>query len=158
MPKKKTKEPSIKLSKKHGLNPTIPLCPYCGKPKNEIMLTGAAGEKLAKQLGHKDGDMPMQVEIPGDIEPCDDCKKDRIMVIVTDTEDKDAQIIETLMVKEDAVMRILKDGEFKDTVRETRRFGMTADIARQLGIPVGEEEHELARTLDPTESESDNHS
>ena len=37
----------IKLSKKHGLQPTIPLCPYCGKEKNEIALLGAAGDKLA---------------------------------------------------------------------------------------------------------------
>jgi hypothetical protein len=27
---------SIKLSPKHGVNPTICTCMWCGKPKNEI--------------------------------------------------------------------------------------------------------------------------
>ena len=30
----------IKISPKHGLNPTIPVCFWCGKQKNEIALMG----------------------------------------------------------------------------------------------------------------------
>lgn len=36
---------SIKLSPKHGVNPTIPVCFFCGKPKNEIALMGRMGGK-----------------------------------------------------------------------------------------------------------------
>lgn len=58
-----------------GVNPTIPLCPYCGKGKNELILTGLAGEEWAKKNGRPDGEMPMYVQLEGDIEPCDECKK-----------------------------------------------------------------------------------
>lgn len=30
----------IKLSPKYGVNPTIPVCFWCGKEKNEIALMG----------------------------------------------------------------------------------------------------------------------
>lgn len=36
---------SIKISPKHGVNPTIPVCFFCGKPKNEIALMGRMGGK-----------------------------------------------------------------------------------------------------------------
>ena len=36
---------SIKLSPNHGLNPTIPVCFWCGKEKNEVALMG----KMDKQ-------------------------------------------------------------------------------------------------------------
>lgn len=66
---------------KKGLNPTIPLCHYCGKPKNMIMLTGLAGEKWATKNGHSDGEMPMHVYVEDDVEPCDECKKKGIALI-----------------------------------------------------------------------------
>lgn len=40
-----------------------------------------AGDKLAKVLGHADGQMPMQAQIPGDYEPCEECAKGRICVV-----------------------------------------------------------------------------
>ena len=36
---------SIKLSPKHGLNPTIATCFYCGKDKNELILAGKINKK-----------------------------------------------------------------------------------------------------------------
>ena len=36
---------SIKLSEKYGVNPTIPVCFFCGIPKNEIALLGHIGDK-----------------------------------------------------------------------------------------------------------------
>lgn len=64
-----------------GVNPTIPLCPYCGKGKNELILTGLAGEEWAKKNGRPDGEMPMYVQLEGDIEPCDECKKRGIALV-----------------------------------------------------------------------------
>lgn len=66
---------------KKGLNPTMPLCHYCGKPKNMIMLTGLEGEKWAKKNGRPDGEMPMHVYVEEDVEPCDECKKKGIALI-----------------------------------------------------------------------------
>lgn len=78
------REPSIRLSKNNGVNATIPLCPFCGKPKNMIAMLGAAGDKLAKELGRPDGDLPMYTKIPGDDEPCEECLKTNVHFIVLD--------------------------------------------------------------------------
>lgn len=55
---------SIKLSPKHGLNPTIATCFFCGKDKNELILAG--------RINRNDDEMPMHTII--DYEPCDECK------------------------------------------------------------------------------------
>ena len=54
---------NIKLHPKHGLNPTMPLCFYCGKETSEIALLGNA---------YKD-EAPKNIVIS--IEPCDECKE-----------------------------------------------------------------------------------
>lgn len=53
---------SIRLSSKHGVNPTIPICFWCGREKNEIALLG-------KLKGDKEA--PRNAII--NYEPCDDC-------------------------------------------------------------------------------------
>lgn len=55
---------SIKLSPNHGLNPTIPVCFWCGQQKNEVALLG-------KLKG--DAEAPMHVVL--DYEPCDSCRE-----------------------------------------------------------------------------------
>lgn len=56
---------NIKLSPQHGLNPTIPVCFWCGKEKNEVALMG----KMDKQ----DSAAPKHLIV--DYEPCDKCKE-----------------------------------------------------------------------------------
>ena len=56
---------SIKVSPKHGLNPTIPQCFWCGKDKNEIALFG--------KMDRQDSPAPRHVIL--DYEPCDKCKE-----------------------------------------------------------------------------------
>lgn len=55
----------VKVSPKHGLNPTIPLCFWCGKPKNEVALVG-------KLKGDREAPHNMVL----DFEPCEECKKE----------------------------------------------------------------------------------
>lgn len=50
----------ITLSKKHGLNPSMVVCPICGKAENVAL------------LGHIKGDREAPRYIQGDI--CDECK------------------------------------------------------------------------------------
>ena len=57
---------SIKLSPKHGLNPCMPICFFCGETKNEIALLGRIG-------GKEDLEAPMKAIL--DYEPCEECKK-----------------------------------------------------------------------------------
>ena len=53
---------SIRLHSKHGLNPTVTQCFFCGKDKNEIALLGSSYH----------GEAPHHMCI--DKEPCDECK------------------------------------------------------------------------------------
>lgn len=59
---------SIKLSPKHGVNPTIPVCFWCGREKNEVALMG-----YLKGKGGEDIAAPMHMVI--DYEPCDECRQ-----------------------------------------------------------------------------------
>lgn len=55
----------ITLSPKHGVNPCMPVCFFCGKERNEIVLFG--------KIGREDKEAPMKAIV--DFEPCDECKK-----------------------------------------------------------------------------------
>lgn len=57
---------SIKLSPKHGVNPCMPVCFFCGETKNEIALLGRIG-------GKEDLEAPMKAVL--DYVPCEECQK-----------------------------------------------------------------------------------
>lgn len=66
----------IELSPKHGLNPTIPVCFFCGEDKNEIALMGRVRErdtKTGKAKRGSDVEMPMKMVL--DYEPCEKCRE-----------------------------------------------------------------------------------
>ena len=60
---------NITLSPKHGLNPTIPVCAWCGEPKNEIALMG----RIKTDKRGEDLQAPMHCVL--DYEPCEHCKE-----------------------------------------------------------------------------------
>lgn len=59
----------INLSPKYGVNPTIPVCFWCGQERNEVALMGRIGDGRK----HEDFEAPMRMVI--DYEPCEECKK-----------------------------------------------------------------------------------
>ena len=64
---------SIRLSKKHGVNPTIPICFFCKEHRNEIILMGKLKD---------DAEAPKNIIV--DYEPCDKCKekfKEGVLII-----------------------------------------------------------------------------
>ena len=69
----------IEISPKHGLNPTIPVCFWCGKDKNEIALLGRIREKTKNRYGanvtKQDSDIKAPSRMVIDYEPCDECMK-----------------------------------------------------------------------------------
>ena len=77
----------IKISPKHGVNPTIPVCFFCGKEKNEIALLGKIGGR------GKDLEAPRHMVL--DYEPCDECKAQMeqgvSLIVVTDTQPSDGR-------------------------------------------------------------------
>ena len=54
----------IRVSPRHGLNPTLSVCFWCGKEKNEIAL-----------MGYIEGDAEAPRRAVLDYEPCDECKE-----------------------------------------------------------------------------------
>lgn len=58
----------IKISPKHGLNPTIPVCFWCGKQKNEIALMGRMKDDI---------EAPKNMVL--DYEPCEECQSHMAM-------------------------------------------------------------------------------
>ena len=65
---------SIEVSPKHGLNPTIPVCFWCGKEKNEIALMGRVREKDHNGRAVRGSDVEMPMKAVLDYEPCECCK------------------------------------------------------------------------------------
>lgn len=69
----------IEISPEHGLNPTIPVCFWCGKEKNEIALLGRIREKTKNRYGSdtvvKESDIEAPRRMVLNYEPCDECKK-----------------------------------------------------------------------------------
>lgn len=59
----------IKLSPKYGVNPTIPICFFCGEEKNEIALMGHIGD------GRKREDIEAPKHMILDYEPCACCQE-----------------------------------------------------------------------------------
>ncbi|HPS31239.1 MAG TPA: hypothetical protein PLZ43_13355 [bacterium] len=70
----------ITISEKHGLNPSISICFYCGKEKNELVIPGRLK-----------GDVEAPRKAVWSMEPCDDCKKYMgegiLLIIVRDNSD-----------------------------------------------------------------------
>lgn len=59
----------IKLSEKYGVNPTIPLCFWCGNERDAIAFLGHIGD------GRKGEDFEAPISAVLDYEPCDICKE-----------------------------------------------------------------------------------
>lgn len=121
---------------KHGLNPTIPLCPFCQKPKNEIILTGIEGEIFSRKKGG-DGQMPLHVIMQGDFDPCDECKKNGITIIEAEA-DVAGEISVTgksWLLKEEAFLRIFDTNHavIKDALSKRVCF-MDPTTTERLGL------------------------
>lgn len=115
-----------------GLNPTIPLCPVCSEPKNQVILTGLGGEEWAKKHGHKDGNMPMYTHVYGDLEPCDACKEKGIALFEMKG-DKSGPTGMAWLVKEEFVQKLLMEEDFKKAQERRVCLIMEAD-AYGLGL------------------------
>ena len=109
----------IKLSPKHGLNPTIPVCFWCGKEKGEIALMGHIGD------GRKGEDFEAPHNLVLDYEPCEICK-DHMSLGVT-------------VMEATSESNVVTSVEIQEGVYPTGRWVViTPDAAKRLfGIPEG---------------------
>lgn len=65
---------NIELSPEHGVNPTIPVCFWCGKEKNEIALLGRIRERDSNGRAKRGSDVQAPMKMVLDYFPCDTCE------------------------------------------------------------------------------------
>jgi len=151
---------SIRISKEHGVNPSVGLCFFCQKAK-EVVLLGALSPARRDVLfgpGHSShSDTPHSAEAPHEaiynMEPCDECEgfmKQGIIFISVDPDKSGDDHLSPwrtggwCVVTEDAVKRWFK-GTMLNSVLH-RRFSFVEDaVWDQLGLPRGPE-HSPANT------------
>ena len=140
---------SIRLSEKHGVNPAIPLCFFCLKPKNEILLPG----KMKN-------DMEAPRNAVWDMRPCDECKgfmaKGIILMSVDESKSADHKNPYRsggwCVVKEDMVKRVLgKDKQLLEATLRKRIAFITDEAWDKIGLPRGEIKDEQSEPV-PTDS------
>ena len=120
------------LSPKHGLNPSLMVCWLCLKE------TGVA--LCGRILKGDDQEAPPRI---ADTEPCPTCREYMqqgiILISVDDEKTTDKKNPYRtggwVVVKEEAVKRILIEGEFRDRVLESRCAFITDDVWDKIGLP-----------------------
>lgn len=66
---------NIELSPKYGLNPTIPICFFCGEPKPEIAIMGRMRKHDENGRPLKGSDIEAPKHMILDYTPCDKCNE-----------------------------------------------------------------------------------
>jgi hypothetical protein len=114
----------LSVFKKRGLNPTIPHCFYCNKPKNQ-----------------RDAEAPHGVVI--DLEPCDECEKwmrrGIILISIRDGETGTVNPHRTgkwLVITDEGVLSLMKPGPTRDLVLKKRFCFVEDNVWESAGLPV----------------------
>jgi len=130
------KNPSILLSDKHGVNPTIPICFYCGKQRNEVAL-----------LGRLKGDVEAPMHACIDMHPCDECLEfmKQGVILISVRNDSDPQNPYRtggfVVISDEAIKRIFNEGSSEQILQS--RFAFVDDETwDKVGIPRGIDETE----------------
>lgn len=126
----------ITLSPKHGLNPSLGLCFFCGKENGTVVIPG----KLK-------GDIEAPRHAVWDMTPCEECKKLMDMGIlfieVKDGEKGARNPYRTgrqWVLKQEAVERLIADEAMRDNIIKHRFAFIEEHDAREIGFPAVEGE------------------
>ncbi len=120
----------INLSPKHGVNPAIPICYVCLKPKNEIILAGRLKD---------DAEAPHAAV--WDYQPCATCEAfmtPGIILISVKPGESGNNPYRTggwAVVKEEAVRRMLTHPPLVEDICKRRMAFMPDDVWNALGLP-----------------------
>lgn len=113
------KEKGLLLSPKHGLNPTVPVCFWCGKPKNEIALLGRF-----KTECDNDAEAPRHMIL--DYDPCEACKAEWDKCVIV------AAVTAKPMNPGQPAVKINDGGTARDAYPTGQYVGITAEAAGRL--------------------------
>lgn len=121
---------SIRLSEKHGVNPSVGICFYCGKEDGTVVL-----------LGRLPGDQEAPRQAVFTKEPCAECKehmKQGIMLLeVLDGQsgDNPRRTGRMWVITEDAARRLFHPEEVVEDVLKKRVAFLEESVATKLGLP-----------------------
>jgi hypothetical protein len=126
------KESFIRLSKKHGANPTIPKCYLCGEDKNEIILAGQMKKDMQAPQGMVWDKLPCGT--------CADYMKQGIIFISVDQDkstDKDNPYRTGgwAVVKEKVIKEMISDEKLQEQILATRVVFIPDEAWKALGLP-----------------------
>ena len=116
----------IRLSEKHGVNPSMGICFYCGEDDGTIALPGRLR-----------GDAEAPRRAVWSMEPCRKCKdwmKQGVMVIeATGDADAPCRTGRLWVLKDDAIKRIFNPGMAEQSIRRRCAF-IDPDAAKLIGL------------------------
>ncbi len=126
------KEKGIRVSEKHGLNPSISVCVICGEDKNELIIPGRLK-----------GDAEAPRRAVWNHEPCDKCKEHMKMGVIIvcvnsaltkDQNDpyRDGRIV---VLKDEAIQKIVHPKELADEILKRRVCFMSDTVWDAIGLP-----------------------
>lgn len=130
----------IRLSEKHGVNPSLMLCFYCGEASGVALLGRLRDDEAAPRQGVYD------------MEPCPTCKEYMAQGVIligvdeklsTDTQNP-YRTGRFAVMKDDAVRRLFTP-ETVDVLLKKRCGFLTNEVWDLLGIPVGTDEPPVQR-------------
>ena len=133
---------SILLSPKHGVNPTIPCCFFCGKQKNEIVLTGRRSKRNERgRVVDNDVAMPMS-GLVFNREPCDECRKlmELGVILISVDESKSDDLANPYRtggwaVVKDVALKSVQPKSLRDYILAKRVAFVPDDAWDKLGLP-----------------------
>lgn len=129
----------IRLSRKHGVNPSVMLCFFCNEP---------AGVAL---LGRRPDDTEAPRQAVFDKTPCEKCKAymEQGVILISVDEQKSAGDLENpyrtggwVVVKDELVRRIVQPAALAESILRSRVAFVPDDAWDKLGLPRGEKKVE----------------
>lgn len=121
---------SILLSEKHGLNPVMESCYVCEKETGAILLTGAKGDRIARQMGRDE----LPRSMPSSIMPCDECKRLGVAIIEMEYEGG-APTGRRWLVTDDCIKRMgITPPELLQQILDKRVMLVGPETSKALGL------------------------
>lgn len=122
----------INLHPKHGLNPSIAVCQFCGRDTGEIALLGAKSKKLTGQE-----EAPHRLVV--NPWPCDECSAEWAStggVVLLECREEDGKPLPTgrvVVLTEDAVRRIFDSKAAEAAIKHHKALIEPAAFQRLFG-------------------------
>lgn len=120
---------SLRLHRKYGVNPTMPVCFFCGSDKGEVALLGAAYK----------GEAPSRMII--DKKPCETCAKVMRAGVLfleirtgSDSEDIKSRTGKMWGIKESALDCLGINKEVLESIKKTRVAILEEEVAQMIGF------------------------